>query len=432
MSVILLILSLLIAGAGATAVGFGIVINTLPIGDTLLIAGTFSFVGGLLLMGIASAVSQLTQIAEAVKSGRALVRGPEIQQPAETAHPDTKGLELKGLEPKAFEPKGFDPRALEPRALEPRALEPRALDSRADSGELEPRVAEPRPVEARADGRPYAPRAPEPQFRQQVPMQEPAADLSSSALERLRSTMARPDVRDRPMISEDVPLSPNGNGHSGPIEPLVEPRSHDPRLADPRLPDSRLDPRLTDPRYADPRMTDPRAVEPRMTEPRSAPSRASDMLRGKSAEAASAAGQEQRLDYLLRSRETPPAPAESFDSMWPKRGGRQARVDPARVDQARGEAGTRPEVGSRAAFGAAAVAEGRRSAAPQAAVAPAPAAAQAPVAEETRSVAILKSGVVDGMAYTLYADGSIEAQLPQGTVRFGSIAELRAHIENHS
>ena len=47
-------------------------------------------------------------------------------------------------------------------------------------------------------------------------------------------------------------------------------------------------------------------------------------------------------------------------------------------------------------------------------------------------MAILKSGVVDGMAYTLYADGSIEAQLPQGTVRFGSIAELRAHIENNA
>jgi hypothetical protein len=46
--------------------------------------------------------------------------------------------------------------------------------------------------------------------------------------------------------------------------------------------------------------------------------------------------------------------------------------------------------------------------------------------------AILKSGIVDGMPYTLYADGSIEAKLPQGTVRFGSIAELRAHIESNS
>jgi hypothetical protein len=49
----------------------------------------------------------------------------------------------------------------------------------------------------------------------------------------------------------------------------------------------------------------------------------------------------------------------------------------------------------------------------------------------TTPVAILKSGVVDGMAYTLYADGSIEAKLPEGTVRFGSISELRAHLETH-
>ena len=33
------------------------------------------------------------------------------------------------------------------------------------------------------------------------------------------------------------------------------------------------------------------------------------------------------------------------------------------------------------------------------------------------------------MAYTLYSDGSIEAQLPQGTLRFGSITALRDHIE---
>jgi hypothetical protein len=47
-------------------------------------------------------------------------------------------------------------------------------------------------------------------------------------------------------------------------------------------------------------------------------------------------------------------------------------------------------------------------------------------------VSILKSGVVEGMAYTLYSDGSIEAQLPQGTLRFGSITDLRNHIEQHS
>lgn len=50
---------------------------------------------------------------------------------------------------------------------------------------------------------------------------------------------------------------------------------------------------------------------------------------------------------------------------------------------------------------------------------------------ESRSAPILKSGVVDGMGYTLYVDGSIEAELPQGTVRFASIAELREHLEKN-
>ena len=52
--------------------------------------------------------------------------------------------------------------------------------------------------------------------------------------------------------------------------------------------------------------------------------------------------------------------------------------------------------------------------------------------ESPRTVAILKSGVVDGMGYTLYVDGSIEAELPQGTLRFASINELRSHLENNA
>ena len=55
-----------------------------------------------------------------------------------------------------------------------------------------------------------------------------------------------------------------------------------------------------------------------------------------------------------------------------------------------------------------------------------------PASEPPRSVAILKSGVVDGMGYTLYVDGSIEAELPQGTLRFSSISELRSHLEKNS
>ena len=44
-------------------------------------------------------------------------------------------------------------------------------------------------------------------------------------------------------------------------------------------------------------------------------------------------------------------------------------------------------------------------------------------------VSVLKSGVVDGMAYSLYSDGSIEAQMPEGMMRFASIDELRAHLD---
>ena len=47
----------------------------------------------------------------------------------------------------------------------------------------------------------------------------------------------------------------------------------------------------------------------------------------------------------------------------------------------------------------------------------------------TAGTSVLKSGVANGMPYTLYSDGSIEAQLPEGVLRFGSITELRDHIE---
>jgi hypothetical protein len=63
-----------------------------------------------------------------------------------------------------------------------------------------------------------------------------------------------------------------------------------------------------------------------------------------------------------------------------------------------------------------------RNAAPEAAPA-------APPREEAPQVTVLKSGVVDGMAYSLYSDGSIEAQMPEGMMRFASINELRSHLD---
>jgi hypothetical protein len=137
----------------------------------------------------------------------------------------------------------------------------------------------------------------------------------------------------------------------------------------------------------------------------------------RSAGAAAIETREPRLDFLFRPRharqasQQQPAPQQegAFDSLWPKRAAREGHPDP-RLEVARAPA-------------AAAAAHPDSAAEVMAAPVPPP---------QERGVAILKSGVVDGMAYTLYADGSIEAQLPQGTVRFGSIAELRAHIENNA
>jgi hypothetical protein len=126
---------------------------------------------------------------------------------------------------------------------------------------------------------------------------------------------------------------------------------------------------------------------------------------------------EPRLDFLVRPRPTRPAPPETFDAVWPKRATREA---PAAI------ALEEPQVAAaETVISAPARAEPESKPKPESKPAPDRS------AEAPRTVAVLKSGVVDGMAYTLYADGSIEAQLPQGTMRFGSIAELRAHIENH-
>jgi hypothetical protein len=104
------------------------------------------------------------------------------------------------------------------------------------------------------------------------------------------------------------------------------------------------------------------------------------------------------------------APPASFDDAWPKiERARAADVPPRRT--------SRPPVTS-SEPGAGAPAADRY-----------PPAARS---EEQPPVTILKSGVVDGMAYSLYSDGSIEAQMPEGMMRFASIDELRAHLDQRT
>jgi hypothetical protein len=56
----------------------------------------------------------------------------------------------------------------------------------------------------------------------------------------------------------------------------------------------------------------------------------------------------------------------------------------------------------------------------------------APAPEVSSEVTVLKRGEVDGMAYSLYSDGSIEAQMPEGMMRFASIDELRSYLDQRS
>lgn len=110
------------------------------------------------------------------------------------------------------------------------------------------------------------------------------------------------------------------------------------------------------------------------------------------------------------------APGGFFDSVWPAR---DTAPKPGSRETSREDVVPPPEPPQPR--------EPERSATPEE-----PPESQPAPSEERRAVSILKSGVVDGMAYTLYSDGSIEAQLPEGTVRFASITELREHLEKNS
>lgn len=51
-----------------------------------------------------------------------------------------------------------------------------------------------------------------------------------------------------------------------------------------------------------------------------------------------------------------------------------------------------------------------------------------PVTDAAPAGPAVRSGIIGGMAYTLYADGSIEADMALGVMRFASIEDLRAHV----
>jgi hypothetical protein len=121
-----------------------------------------------------------------------------------------------------------------------------------------------------------------------------------------------------------------------------------------------------------------------------------------------------RANSARASAASPRAKGTVFDAFWPK-----GPRTPQDAEESVAPAPAQPAPAELAAASEEAAAE------PQATF-------DEPAAAPPASVSVLKSGVVEGRAYTLYSDGSIEAQFPQGMMRFGSITELRNHIESSS
>ena len=312
MSVILLILGLLLTAVGIATIGFGIPINEFNLGNTLIVSGTTAAAAGLILIGLAAAVDQLTQIAKALRP-RAGARPASQPQAAEEAVPGA-------VRPGAFPIQAQGPVPAQVKAAVP--VPPRG-----------PIFAKPKPEDRAGEAAPAE------------------SEGSFSAIERLRSSLRRADRKAEAADAED---------HSSGA-PAAADRGANLGTNGAAPPDGAG------------------AVE----SPKKPP-----------------------LDFLFRSKSRESQP-QAFDALWPKRG---QRDEQAHTGEASRPAATEAPIDR-------------------------PSPSEMPPAsthDDVRPAAILKSGVVDGMAYTLYADGSIEAQLPQGTVRFGSIAELRSHIENNS
>ena len=380
MSVIVLVVGIVVTGLGLAALGFAIPIIELSLGATLISAGTTAVCGGLLLIGLSAAITELRRVGDLLKSrSMAVRRAPEREPAAATATasvpaaaPQAPTLAMPAAPPPSAAapvPQPASATSLGPilaAASQPQSASPVTAGSRpASSPPARQRPEVPVAHDLRQDSRQ--------DLRHAEPSGMSAPDASTSALERLRSSIPRTE---RPRVEpamvpegEEVPLSPNG-GHA-PVQARRPP-------AEPSL------------------------------EPRLSPD---DRLGSATAETTKAS----RLDFLFRSRQQATARSDLGETNWPAGPARSATSEPSAPSR---------------------YAEPARSSPPVTAAPPAPLAAEprprdlgAKAVDPSSSV--LKSGVVDGLAYTLYTDGSIEAKLPDGTVRFGSIAELRAHIEKH-
>ena len=324
MSVILSLLGIAVAAAGVAAIGFGIPINEFTLGTTLIVAGVSALSGGLVLLGLAAVVAELSRLSETIRTRLVIRPTARPGEPPEFAQPSAAPANLGVPAPMA-------------RA---RPVQEHSAQAKPEASQVPPRD-------------PHVATGPSP--------------AEVSATDRLQSRASRAEQAEPSIVADEevVTLSPNAAPHV---------QTHQARTLEAAPP------------------------EPEVS--------AEDGAGGAAVEALKAS----RLDFLFRSKPARAASRrENFDAVWS------------------------PETRSGKGFENESYSAAEASPAPaEHVIATEDRGPKTTPLEQPHANAILKSGVVDGMAYTLYRNGSIEAKLPHGTVKFGSIAELRAHIESNS
>lgn len=403
MYVLLMVTGVVVGVIGAVMIAFGVPINEFSLGNTLIVSGTTSLSAGLILIGLAVVVRQLGRIADALDGQ--VPRAARLAELPEAASAPRPAPPRVPFPPKPASRDGREAPTPEPRVgevgPEARLGEP-PVESRRP---LDLRPGEPRPDTAEAGGR----------LRPIIP---PVANNHGAAAE----------------VEESVPLSPQVSPDAPARGGAIFPRPASDRA--PAIPSARTAPDVP-----------ARAVG----------SAAAEVLRGPRLDAPWRPTSPAERDRQGEAAAPSERPARGlFDSLWPPESGRKpgeairseprmpgapaprdeqdtppdAPPDVPQPDMSSAERDEAPAEREALEEGAAPVGNGA-PAAEQPVPEAEPSAAPAPV-EERRAVSILKSGVVDGMAYTLYSDGSIEAELPEGTIRFTSIDDLRRHLDQHS
>ncbi|MDQ0512758.1 hypothetical protein [Ancylobacter amanitiformis] len=495
-------MSAIFIGIGAAIAVIGFLLGALGFdasktasGAAILTAGSFGFVGGLLLVALGYVHRALVEIAHRLD-------GVVHFEPEDEMHPvvdEELDLMATDLDP-VFAPSAPAPEMVPPRSSA-RAPAPEARSSAPDARPLPPetrlaahvaahetRAAGHEPVAARPPApMPAPPPAPvakpvpsrafdmpaEPEPRYEEPEYEEPAERTTEPAERKtaqprsilpswfrRKREAETDIVPEPERVEEPAREPDfiAEPEFAPepefvpepvprpvAEPAPRPAAEAPRelpgflrtlhgVAAERAPpapmgfdDGRAEPRMTEPRIPEPRMAEPRMGEPRIPEHRMPEAKAPEprlpdswLTETRSVEArpidipaAEARPMEHRPSEPPRIPESPaPAPVLAPLFFDEPRQPEPPVPEPAPLAPAR-EPGPRPEFAAPPAAAPSFLSDVDLLADDE------------PLAPDVK---VLKAGTIAGMNYKLYSDGSIEADLPDGTVRFASLQQLRDHV----